>query len=287
MMDDLAVELTQAGHVISAAGGDKPLTNNIISDKFTSDNANGTADLVIAGPRVPADHPEVTRAKELQVPVYTVADFIYEYAYDKQRLVVTGNHGKTLIASLIIHVLAFHKRKVDFFTATRPHGFASVVKLSDAPLIIIEGQEISTSDIDPTPAFLKYHHHVGIINGIEWQASKQYPTRNDYVQQFARFGSATPKGGILVYFELDPVVAALPEMNKPDVLFVPYKTHPSVVEGGREFLITTDKTRIPLKITGKHNMQNISAAQETLKRIGITNEMFYEAVPVFEAPVVH
>ncbi len=292
-INDLAIELKNAGNIITCSFDeitgpeqDKLLRHNILNTKVEAEKIDHTVQAVIVSPHINKDSLEIRRAQELKLPIFSVPEFVYEVSKDKQRVVVTGNHGKALITALIVHVLAFNKRKFDYFTGGRPHGFEGVVKLSDAPVIIIEGQDVSASVWDPTPCFLKYHHHIGVINGIEWQTSSLYPTRDEYVRQFGHFGASTPKGGALIYFELDPVVTALPNMNKPDVVFVPYKTHPSVFEGGQEYLVTPDKTKLPLKISGKHNMQNISAAHETLKRIGVTNEMFYQAVPSFE-PTAH
>jgi UDP-N-acetylmuramate: L-alanyl-gamma-D-glutamyl-meso-diaminopimelate ligase len=289
--NDLAIELKKAGHSVTGSyegisdeEKHKLLKYNIIAENTAPEGIDKNIDSVILGPLTSKGNAELMRVQDLQLPVYSLPDFIYEAARDKLRLVIAGNRGKTLIASLIIHVLRFHKRKFDFFTGAQPTGFDSVVKLSDAPLIVIEGQDVNASVLDATPCFLKYHHHVAVINGIEWQASSLYPTRDEYVRQFGLFGASTPKGGVLIYFELDPVVAALPSLNKPDVLFIPYKTHPSIVDGGHEYLVTPEKAKLQIKISGKHNMQNISAAQETLKRIGVTNEMFYQAVPSFEAP---
>src|SRR5204862_2967725 len=111
-----------------------------------------------------------------------------------------------------------------------------------------------------------YRHHVGVVSGIEWQRSDDYPTREDYTRQFNLFGNATPKGGVLIYVELDHVVAILSPLNKADIVYVPYKTHTSIFDNGQEFLVTSSKERVPLKLTGKHNLQSISAAQEAVKK---------------------
>ncbi len=291
-INDLAIELKKSGHEITgsldempADEKDKLLRHNIIGESTKPGHPTGIVDAIIFGPTTKENHPDLAWANANKVPAYSIPDFIYESSRDKHRLVVTGNHGKAFITALIVHILSFNKRKFDYFTSTHPQGFEGTVKLSDAPIIIIEGQDISTSLFDSTPAFLKYHQHIGVINGIEWQASSLYPTRDSYVRQFGQFGASMPKGGVLVYFEMDPVVAALPIRDTPDVLFVAYKTHPSVVENGREYLLTPEKEKVSIKVSGKHNMQNISAAQETLKRIGVTNEMFYRAVSTFENPM--
>ena len=290
-MSDLAIALQGAGHVITGSDEEitdlarsKLLKHNLLPNNtgWSAEKLREVPDTVIIGASIKKDNPELLRALEINLVVCSFPDFIYQQSIDKQRLVIAGTYSKTLIAGLIIHVLNFHKRKFDYAIGTQISGWENQVKLSDAPLIILEGQEVMSSAIDPTPAFLKYHHHIGVISGIEWQVSETYPTKDQYVKQFSLFGAATPKGGVLVYLELDPVVAVLSTtMGRPDVLLVPYKAHPNANEVGQEFLITLNKERVPLNITGKHNFQNISAAQEALKRIGITPEMFYEAVSSF------
>ena len=290
VMHDLAIALKEAGHSVTGSDenikdlvASKLLNHNLIPEKdgWFSEKIDPSMHAVIIGSHVKAENAELKRALELKLNIYSLPDFIYRKSVDKQRLVVTGSHGKTMITSIIIHVLNFHNRKFDYMVNAKVSGSEHLVRLSNAPLIIIEGQEVMASSIDRTPEFLKYQHHIGVISGIEWQKSEDYPTKDEYTRQFGLFGAATPKGGVLVYFELDHVVAVLSPLNRPDVLLVPYKTHASILENGQEFLITSSKERVPLKITGKHNLQRISAAQEAVKKIGITSEMFYQAIPSF------
>ncbi|NOT76462.1 MAG: hypothetical protein HOP08_16160 [Cyclobacteriaceae bacterium] len=294
-MAELAIALKLNGHDITGSDEEintgikaKLLTNNLVPQKigWSPELIQPGMDSIIIGTSVSADNPELKKAQEFKLPIYSFADFIYELSKDKHRLVVAGSHGKTTIMLIILHVLNFHKRKFDHvLTGGASIKEPNLIKLSTAPLIVIEGQDVMTRAIDGKPAFLKYHHHIGVISGIEWQRSDAYPTQEEYARQFGLFGAATPKGGILIYFELNPVVAVLSTVNQPDVTMVPYKTYVSDNDGSHEYLITSEKKRVPLKITGKHNLQSISAAKEALKKIGITSEMFYQAIPTFESAI--
>ncbi len=288
---DLAVALWGLGHVVTLSMADiqapytaKLLNANLLPDRsgFFPERITAAVDEVVICRHVVEDNPELKRALDLKLTVKSIADIILDQSINKQRLVVLGNNGKTTIALLIAHVLRFHKRKFDYVMGVPVPGLGDRIKLSDAPIIIIEGQDVMCSILDTIPQFMKYQHHIGVISGIEWQASPQYPTRESYIRQFAEFVATTPKGGILVYVEFDPVIAVMSEVKRQDILLVPYKTHPSTFEGGKEFLLGSSKQVIPLKISGKHNLQYISAAKETLKRIGISYEMFYEAVSSFD-----
>ncbi|CAN5324078.1 hypothetical protein BH09BAC3_BH09BAC3_12460 [soil metagenome] len=288
---DLAIALKQIGHSITASGREltaevrsKLLSHNIIDGTYGLNESNIHAGLnaVILGQNAESDNPEILKAKALNLNIQSFADAIYDQTRDKQRIVITGSTGRTTIILMIIHVLDFHKRKFDYALSGAAGKLSSLIKLSTAPVIIIEGQDVMISSTDSVPAFLKYHHHIGLISGIEWQRSEAYPSKEDYTHQFARFAEATPKGGILIYFDLDPVVAVLSGVSKTEVLQVPYKTHLSDIEAGHEVLLSSEKKKIPLRISGKHNLQSVSAAQEVVKKIGITSEMFYEAISSFE-----
>ncbi|MFZ5971757.1 MAG: UDP-N-acetylmuramate--L-alanine ligase [Bacteroidota bacterium] len=290
VMHNLAIALKQLGHNVTGSDDEihdpsrsKLLKHNLLPDKegWFPEKISRNLHAVILGMHARPDNPELLKAKELDIPIYSFPDFIYSHSKDKQRVVVAGSHGKTTITAIIIHVLNFHQRKFDYVIGAQVGNLENTVKLSDAPLIIIEGDEYLASPLDPTPKFLKYQHHIGVISGIAWDHANVFPTEDEYIRQFDVFADATPKGGILVYCETDPVATVLCNKERADVLYVPYKTHAHAVENGREILITTNKERLPINIFGKHNLQNISAAKEVLKKIGITPDQFYKAIPSF------
>jgi UDP-N-acetylmuramate: L-alanyl-gamma-D-glutamyl-meso-diaminopimelate ligase len=288
---DLAVSVWELGHVVTLSCSDintpsasKLLKYSLLPNQsgYFQERITAAIDEVVIPRNMARDNPELKRAIELKLPIKSLADIILEQSIDKQRLVVIGNNGKTTITLMMAHVLTHHKRKFDLAASVSLPGSNHLVKVSDAPIIVVEGQDVMCSPFDATPQFMKYQHHIGVISGIEWQESPQYPTREAYIRQFGEFVGATPKGGVLVYVEFDPVIAVMKNVGRQDILMVPYKTHPSSTEGGKEFLLASSRQLIPLRISGKHNLQCVSAAKETLKRIGITSEMFYEAISSFE-----
>lgn len=285
---DLAVALKSAGDDVTGSDSSSPdpkqqsmLGAIPVQSSWNPAQLTAGLDAVVISPIVTRDNPELHRALELKVPVYSYPEFIHLECRNKHRVVVTGSHGKTMITSLILHVLNYHNRSFDYVISRASGGLTTSVKLTNAPVIIIEGQDGLASALDPTTIFLKYQHHIGIICGIEWIASPAYPTKEEYTRQFSQFEMTTPKGGVLIYFDLEPVVTALSKVNQPDVLYIPYKTHPSIQEGGQEFLLESAAERHRVKLSGKVNMQNIAAAKETLKKLGITTPMFYAALQDF------
>lgn len=290
VMFDLAIAMKKAGHEVSVSEAapldpvsrDRLDENGLMPDGAWHPERIVTGmDALIISPVLPRDNRELMRALELRLPVFSYPEFIHLECRNKHRVVVTGSHGKTMISLLILHVLHYHKRAFDYVLGRPIPGVRDSIQLTEAPVVIIEAQDGPASCLDPTTIFLKYQHHIGIISGIEWFSSHSFSSKEEYARQFALFEKATPKGGVLIYFDLEPVVAVLAKEHLPDVLYIPYKTHPSQVDGGTEYLIESSAERHPVKLSGKHNMQNISAAKETLKKLGITTPMFYEAIQHF------
>lgn len=290
VMHNLAIVLKEKG--CSVTGSDDEIfepslsrleTAGILPEKYGWYPEKITEDLdaVVLGMHAKANNPELLKAQELNLKIYSYPEYIYEQSKDKQRIVIAGSHGKTTITSIILHVLKYHKREFDYLVGARIEGFTNMVKLSDAPIIVIEGDEYLTSPLDRTPKFLKYHHHIGLVSGIEWDHINVFPTIEDYVKQFDYFADATPKAGTLIYCEEDSMATVVCSKEREDVQRIEYKEYPSKIEDGTTYLITPSGD-VPVQIFGKHNMQNLSGAKEVLKKIGITNKGFYKAITSFK-----
>jgi UDP-N-acetylmuramate: L-alanyl-gamma-D-glutamyl-meso-diaminopimelate ligase len=238
---------------------------------------------VILGMHARMDNPELLRAQEFGIRIYSYPEYIYQQSVDKQRVVIAGSHGKTTITSMILHVLHFHGRKFDYLVGAKIEGFDTTVKLTeDAPIIIIEGDEYLSSPLDRQPKFLHYHHHIGLISGIAWDHINVYPTFEDYVRQFEEFADASPKGGVLIFDETDDLVAVICRKEREDVASMEYTMHKHVIRNGQTYLITPDSVEVPVRVFGEHNMKNISGARTVLARIGIGDRRFYEAIQSFK-----
>jgi UDP-N-acetylmuramate: L-alanyl-gamma-D-glutamyl-meso-diaminopimelate ligase len=261
-----------------AAQGLLPTQEGWFPEKVTAD-----LDAVIVGMHARADNPELLRAQELGLRIYSFPEFIYEASRDKQRVVIGGSHGKTSITSLILHVLRFHKRKFDYAVGAQLEGFDLMVQLTeDAPVIIIEGDEYLSSPIDRRPKFHLYQHHIGLISGISWDHINVFPTEEDYREQFRIFAEMTPKAGVLIYDQHDEQVQLVTVPTNPDVKYIGYGPHEHVVRNGQTFLLTKKDEEVPIQVFGDHNLRNISAAKEVCKQLGIKGKDFYEALATFK-----
>jgi UDP-N-acetylmuramate: L-alanyl-gamma-D-glutamyl-meso-diaminopimelate ligase len=291
VMHNLAIALKRAGHDVTGSDDEiyEPSRSTLSShgllppkDGWDAERITPAVDVVILGMHARKDNPELVRAQQLGIKIFSFPDFIFANALDKQRVVIAGSHGKTTITAIIIHVLNYFNRKFDYVIGAKVPGIEYTVRLSDAPVIIIEGDEYLSSALDPVPKFLRYQHHIGLISGIAWDHANVFPTEEDYVKQFDLFADQTPKGGILIYCEQDSMALMIGKKERPDVQEISYKSHPHAADNNNQFFLNDGKDRVPIRIFGSHNFQNISGAKEVLKKIGITNEQFFEAISTFE-----
>ncbi len=289
VMHNLAIALKQAGHTVTGSDDEifEPSRSALSKhgllprDGWNPDNITNSLNVVILGMHARKDNPELLKAQQLGLKVTSFPEYIYNHSVDKQRVVVAGSHGKTTITAIVVHVLNYFKRSFDYVIGARIKGVENTVKLSDAPVIIIEGDEYLCSPLDGTPKFLRYQHHIGVISGVAWDHANVFHTEEEYLKQFDLFADQTPKSGVLIFCETDTMVGIVGNKLRPDVVSIGYKAHTHATENGKEFLIN-GKERVPVQIFGAHNLQNISAAKELLKKVGITNEQFYEAISSFE-----
>lgn len=289
-MHNLAIALKRAGHQVSGSDDEifEPArsalkANGLLPERegwFPEAIGQGI-DEVILGMHAQVDNPELLKAQEAGIPIRSFPEYIYQQSLDKQRVVIAGSHGKTTITAIILHVLNYLGRKFDYVIGARVKGLDLTVQLTDAPVIIIEGDEYLSSRLDPVPKFIRYRHHVGLISGVAWDHANVFPTEEDYVRQFDIFCDQTPKGGVLLYCEQDPMAVMIGKKERTDVLAVGYKSLPHVIENGVPYLIY-EKERYPIKIFGSHNYLNLGGARELLRRIGVTYDQFYDAITSFE-----
>ncbi|WP_422362322.1 UDP-N-acetylmuramate--L-alanine ligase [Reichenbachiella sp.] len=287
VMSSLAIALKKKGMTVS--GSDDKIydpaasllkSNGLLPHAmgWDANRIDDSIDAVIVGMHAKADNPELLKAQELGIKIWSYPEFIRAQSDNKQRIVIAGSHGKTTITGTIIHVLNYWKRDFDYVIGAKINGIDETIKLSNAPVIIIEGDEYFTSPLDPEPKFLKYDHHIALISGTAWDHINVYPSEKSYLEQFEKLANRTPKAGTLVFCTDDKQAKKIGNAERNDVRKEPYETPKYKVKDGA-FVINGDT---PVKLFGKHNMQNIEGAKTILKRIGITDEQFYEAVASFE-----
>lgn len=289
-MHNLAIALARKGFQVT--GSDDELLDpsktrlekqGILPSSIGWDETRITSDLdaVILGMHARADNPELLKAKELAIPIFSYPEYLYEQSKNKHRIVIGGSHGKTTITSMLLHVVNELGLKVDYMVGAQLEGYDCMVKLTDdAQFMILEGDEYLSSPIDRRPKFHLYFPNTALISGIAWDHINVFPTWENYIDQFDQFCALIQENGTLVYNTEDATVNSLGEKYASKLTTKAYQTPQyEVTESGT--LLHLDGRSYELQVFGGHNLQNLMGAMRLAESMAISNHDFLTAIKTF------
>lgn len=254
IFDPARTHLKEAGLLPAEAGW--------FPEKITAD-----LDAVILGMHAREDNPELIKARELGLKIYSFPEYLYEQTKDKIRIVVGGSHGKTTTTSMILYVLNKLGIEADYMVGAQIEGFERMVRLSEtAKYAVFEGDEYLTSPLDLRSKFLWYHPHVAILTGIAWDHINVFPTFDSYVETFRKFVDTIEPNGTFIYFKQDANLKNIADGARKDIVCVPYQEYTGDVE---------------MQVFGRHNLQNLQAAMLACHSIGVKPDDFYREISTF------
>ena len=290
VMHQLAIALKHKGYQITGSDDEifEPALSNLKKEgimpsemgwhpeKLTAD-----IDAVILGMHAKDDNPEIIRARELKLEIFSFPEYIYKESEHKQRVAIGGSHGKTTTTAMIMHVLKHAQVNFDYLVGARLDGFEQSVRITDAPLIVCEADEYPASAIEKRPKFHFLLPHIAVITGIAWDHINVFPTFNYYLQQFKIFIEKIEKSGILIYNETDEVLVKLINENKrSDINYISYELPVYFIENGVTSVMTGN-IKTDLKIFGNHNLLNLQASYHVCKILGVSDNSFADAIRSF------
>lgn len=288
-MHQLGIALKQKGYRITGSDDDiyEPARGNLekagilpATPGWHPERITPDLDAVILGMHARPDNPEIARAQRLNIPMFSFPEYIYKESAAKLRIVIGGSHGKTTITAMIMHVLQYCGNDFDYLVGAKIPGFDYSVKLSDAPIMICEGDEYPSSALLKKPKFLFYHPNIAVLSGIAWDHMNVFPTYDIYLHQFALFIRQMEPRSVLIYNRLDRDLTTLVEENGGHLQSIPYEILPYRVTNGKTY-IHKGNTEVPLQVFGAHNLQNIAAARLVCRELHIADEDFLSAISSF------
>lgn len=289
-MHNLAIALSRKGYIVTGSDDEifepsatRLKNQDIYPQSIGWDDSKITKDLdaVILGMHARVDNPELQKAKELNLPIYSYPEYLYEQSKSKIRIVIGGSHGKTTITSMLLHAVKEMKIDADYMVGAQLEGYDCMVKLSNtAPFMIIEGDEYLSSPIDRRPKFHLYKPNVALISGIAWDHINVFPTFDNYIDQFKIFCECIEKNGKLIYNKLDQKVKKIGENYSNSLKTIPYEI-PEYKVTNSGTVIYFNNNSYSLKIFGSHNLQNMIGAMYLANEMGISNHEFLTAMSTF------
>ncbi len=287
VMHNIALALHRMGHEVSGSDDEifEPALSRLKSEGICPSEFGWfpekivpALDFIILGMHARADNPELLKARELGIRIYSFPEYVFAHSAGKTRVVIGGSHGKTTTTAMIMHVLKTLNFDFDYLVGSQLEGFDTMVKFSDAPLMVIEGDEYLTSTLDPVPKFHKYKPQIAMITGIAWDHINVFPTFENYVDQFRIFIESIEKDGCLIYFSGDPNLVQLTE--HAGIRCLPYNTPQFHIRNNK--VVVSKGERHTLEIFGEHNLQNAEGACLVCKELGINEDDFYSALSSFK-----
>ena len=290
-MHNMALALNEKGFIVSGSDDEinepsksRLLKFNLLPKEIGWFPEKITKDIsaVILGMHARADNPELIKAKELGLKIYSYPEYIYESTKDKMRIVIGGSHGKTTITAMILHVMHYHHIETDFLVGAQLTGFETMVNLTKtSKYAVIEGDEYLASPIDRRPKFHLYKPNIAVLSGIAWDHINVFPTFENYIEQFKIFINLIEPNGNLIYCSNDKVLEEVcSSSSNTKISKWPYSIPNHEIINGLTYLIDND-IKYPLQIFGDHNLMNLTAARLACNQMGINNKLFYEAIQSF------
>jgi UDP-N-acetylmuramate: L-alanyl-gamma-D-glutamyl-meso-diaminopimelate ligase len=290
VMHQLALALNRKGYKVTGSDDEifEPARSNLekagilpAATGWYPEKITPELDAVILGMHAKGDNPELERAKELGLTIYSFPEYIYQESRQKTRVVVGGSHGKTTTTSMIMHVLKVSGKAFDYLVGARLDGFDQSVNITDAPVIVCEGDEYPASVLEKRPKFHFLFPHIAILTGIAWDHINVFPTFDFYLEQFIIFINKIEAGGLLIYNDTDPVLKKLVEDNKRnDIRYQSYQVPAHTIEQGVTSVTIGAHSGI-LKVFGNHNLMNLYAAWYACRELGVTEAVFVQAISSF------
>ena len=290
VMHQLAIALKRKGYQVTGSDDEifEPAKGNLEKEGilpremgWDPELINSSLDAVILGMHARADNPELLKARELGIPIYSFPEYIYQESREKTRVIVGGSHGKTTTTSMIMHVLRSANKEFDYLVGARLQGFDQSVKITNAPVIVCEGDEYPASVIEKRPKFHFLFPHIAVITGIAWDHINVFPTFDNYLEQFRIFIDKIEKGGHLIYNDTDAILKELVETHaRTDIHYHPYRVPAHEIKNG-ETKVTIEDQEISLKVFGDHNLLNMHAAWLVCQQLGVTALEFTRAISTF------
>ncbi len=277
-------QITGSDDVIFEPSKSRLSSKGLLPDSFGwfPEKITTELDAVILGMHAKEDNPELLKAKELGITIYSYPEFLYQQSKNKTRVVIGGSHGKTTITSMILHVLNYHDINVDYMVGAQLEGFDRMVHLTEEnDFIVLEGDEYLSSPIDRRPKFHLYKPNIALLSGIAWDHINVFPTYDNYVEQFKIFLDSIVKGGSITYNLEDAEVCNVVEASENTIRKLGYSTPNYTVEDGQT-LLDTPEGLMPIEVFGKHNLSNLAGAKWICQNMGVDEDDFYEAIGTFK-----
>ena len=303
-MSGLAVMLKQSGYEVSGSDEaeefptDAVLSRNNITVHrgFKADNLKFKPDVVVVSAAYGVNNVEFKAAKSLRITIQTQSEALGLLMQRYEGVGVAGVHGKTTTSSLLSYILKESGNSPSYMIgAPDVPGLSGNAFLGDGKYFVAEADEYRKSEASKEPKFLDLPLKHVIITSIELDHPDVYETAEDVYRAFYQLTIRIPRDGTIVACTDSPLVRRLVQRSV-DRKCLTYGfgsqaeyviTKPTHTSTTTSFSLQTAGGEIgtfTMKLPGKHNILNASAAIIMAIKLGVSTKAIAQALATFEGP---
>ena len=225
---------------------------------------------IVVTAAVPRDHPELQRARALDLPVVRRADALGELVAGGNEgvVAVAGTHGKTTTTVMVTEALTAAGRNPTGLAGGRVAAWNGNARIGGDGLFVVEADEYDK-------AFLSLQPTIAVVNNVEADHLECYGSMEALEQAFADFASraqrvivgADDDGADRVALMLQAPVWRVGHGPTADVRIRAVRLEP----GGSRATIALPNGQtidLALAVPGLHNVRNAAAALAVLHALG-------------------
>jgi UDP-N-acetylmuramate: L-alanyl-gamma-D-glutamyl-meso-diaminopimelate ligase len=230
----------------------------------------------------------VEQALDRGVRVIPFARFLEEqFLWKSRNLVVAGTNGKTTTTAMLIRILQDAGLEPDYLLGGEMPCGAPSVRMREAGVTVLEGDEYAAGFGDRNPKFLYYRPRVLAVTNMVFDHPEAYRDEREYKQLFAYLLLQLPNNGALILSVDDERLSLLKERSKAPVMTVGFADDAderieSYVCGARGCSFSLRGQHVQLNVCGKMNARNAAMAMLMAETEGVSFDVAAAALADFK-----
>ena len=246
--------------------------------------------ILVKSSAITNNNTEIRYAKDKKIPIYSRAEVLADVVSLKKNIIITGSHGKTTTTSLISKILSDQKLDPTIINGGVINSLKSNAKLGKGDWAILEADESDGS-------FLKLPINYSIVTNIDFEHVDFYKSFKNLEYSFTKFLEKTPPTGkSIVCIDNRNVKKLLNRLKNKNILTygesknshyqisnIKYKVDYSVFDLSYKDINKKIKKikNIHLKLLGKHNVLNATAAIALCLNLGVNQNIIKKSLKRF------
>ena len=249
------------------------------------------ATIIVRSSAITENNLEIREAKKRKIPIYSRAEVLANVVSLKKNIIITGSHGKTTTTSLVAKILSDRRLDPTIINGGVINSFKSNAKLGKGEWAILEADESDGS-------FLKLPINYSIVTNLDFEHIDYYNNFKNLENAFIQFINKTPPiGKSLICLDNKNIQNILKKIKNKNILTYGFHKDANYkVSNARYFIdntifdlnytnfISKQKVKIKninVKLIGKHNVLNASAAISVCLNLGIKINIIKNALKNF------